>query len=77
MNDLVTLKYGDKLNFTYKNWKGEVSERNAIFLWLMLGSNEFHKEQQLLIEGYDMDKKVIRTFAVKDMSNVVLLEDME
>jgi len=59
-----------EVEFTYTNWKGETKQRKAVFTTLFWGSNEWHKDPQLLIYGYDLDKKAPRTYAVKDISNL-------
>lgn len=64
------LNLGVEVGFTYKNWKGEVGERRAVFTGLVWGKNEWHPTPQLLLEGYDLDKKAPRTFAARDISNV-------
>lgn len=65
----------EEISFTYTNWKGETKERRAVFTLLQWGCNEWHKEPQLLIYGYDLDKKAPRTYAAKDISNVKRLRD--
>lgn len=57
-----------KARFTYKNYKGEVSLRNVRIKSIHYGSNQYHKEQQWLIIGYDFDKEAERTFALKDIT---------
>lgn len=59
-----------EMMFTYTNWKGETSERRALFTALQFGATEYHPEPQLLIHGYDLDKNAPRTYAVKDMHNI-------
>lgn len=59
-----------EMTFTYTNWKGKTSERRALFTTLQFGATPHHPEPQLLIHGYDLDKKAPRTYAVKDMSNI-------
>jgi len=56
--------------FIYTNWKGVERERRATMLNLFWGSNEWHKEPQWLIEGWDAEKKARRTYALKDITNV-------
>ena len=58
------------VEFTYTNWKGETKQRRAVLTCLWWGSNEWHKEPQLLVYGYDLDKKAPRTYAVKDISEL-------
>ena len=55
------------ITFTYRNWKGEVSERNVIPIKLWRGSTEFHIGNQLLLTAWDVDKKAERTFVVADI----------
>ena len=62
------------IEFTYTNWKGETATRRAIFSLLQWGSNEWHPEPQLLVCGYDLDKKAPRTYALKDMSDFKMIE---
>lgn len=69
---MLTLKIGDTIKFIYTNWKGETSVRNAIVDDFMFGSNEWHKEPQFLIRCFDLDKASMRTFAMKDISNLVV-----
>ena len=54
----------------YTNHRGEISIRKIRPLKLYWGSNEWHSEPQWLLEGYDKEKKAIRTFALKDMKPV-------
>jgi hypothetical protein len=65
------LRQGDIITFTYTNYKGETSVRTAKFVSISYGSTEYHPEPQFLIAGYDLDKKGLRGYAVKDMSNLV------
>jgi hypothetical protein len=62
-----------EISFTYKNWKDEVNERRAVLSSLWWGSNEWHPEPQLLVNGYDLDKKAPRIYAVKDISDIKIL----
>lgn len=72
---MLTLREPQKVRFTYRNWKGETGERLALFLCVYYAANQYHPETQWLVDGYDLDKKVNRTFAMKDMSNVTFLWD--
>lgn len=66
----VAIHEGDIISFNYTNWKGERATRTAKVRNLLYGSNEFHPEKQWLLIAFDMDKKLQRTFAMKDMCNV-------
>jgi hypothetical protein len=66
----VTINKGSLIQFTYKNWKGETSERKALVGDFTFGSNEYHTEPQFLMIGFDVDKMQYRTFATRDMKNI-------
>lgn len=51
----------------YTNWKGVKRERVITPMHIYFGSTEYHKEPQFLIEAFDVEKKEIRHFALKDM----------
>jgi predicted DNA-binding transcriptional regulator YafY len=54
-----------KINYT--NYKGVNADRNIIPLFLYRGSNKFHPEKQWLLKAWDIDKKAMRSFAVRDI----------
>jgi len=58
------------LTFTYKNYRGEVSERKICSSRLEYGTTEFHPEPQWFLTAWDYDKQEHRSFALKDMTNV-------
>jgi predicted DNA-binding transcriptional regulator YafY len=60
----------DFIEFDYVNWKGKKGHRIVEVLGFVYGTTEFHKEEQWLLRGFDMDKDDFRVFALKDMSNV-------
>lgn len=53
----------------YTNHRGERSVRRIIPMTgtMRYASNEWHKETQWLFDAHDLDKKAIRTFALKDV----------
>ncbi len=55
------------LHFTYRNYKGVTSDRKVIPLSIYFGSTEYHKEEQWLMSGFDLDKQADRVFAVCDI----------
>lgn len=63
---------GNILNFLYKNYKGETSVRSVVVDQLFLGSNQWHPQNQFLLSAFDLDKRAMRCFAVKDMSNITM-----
>lgn len=67
-------KEDQKVTFTYTNWKGVTRQRSAILSRMFWGSNEWHPEPQWLVESYDLEERASRTFALKDMKNIRMLE---
>jgi len=55
-----------KVEIDYTNWKNERAFRR-IPINVYYGSNEFHPEQQWLMEATDLDKNALRCFAMKDI----------
>lgn len=53
--------------FTYKNHRGEVSERHVRFEGVDYGSNDFHTEPQFFLHCFCYDKNAPRSFAVSDI----------
>lgn len=67
----LTFKKGDVIHFNYTNYKGERSHRRAVVRKIYEGSTEWHPEYQWLIEAFDINKNAMRTFAYRDMANIV------
>lgn len=72
---VLTTREDQKVTFNYTNWKGVTRQRVAILSRLFEGSNEWHKEKQWLVEAYDVEERVPRTFALKDMRDIRLYEE--
>lgn len=56
-----------KVTLVYTNYKGETSIRHVIPQRIIFGSNEWHKEDQWLMEATDLEKNAMRTFSMKDI----------
>jgi len=56
-----------QVGFTYRNYRGEVSERVVIPLQLGFGCNEWHPVPQYLLKAFDCEKKAERWFAMNDI----------
>ena len=56
-----------EVRVVYTNWKGVTAIRNIIPVRIYFGNNEWHSESQWLLEALDLDRKAIRTFAMKDI----------
>lgn len=67
-------RYGQVIEFDYKNWKGIKGHRKAVVILPHYGHTKYHPEDQKLLDAYDLDKYARRDFAVKDMSNVKIVE---
>lgn len=52
------------MKILYKNWKGEISERDITPIKVFFGSTTWHTDDQWLIEAIDNGKELIRTFAL-------------
>ncbi len=52
----------------YTNYKGETGMRSIVPEKIWFGSTEWHKDEQWLLDAYDIDKAAIRNFALKDIS---------
>lgn len=66
---------GDIIEFDYVNWEGKPGHRVARVWRFTFGSTEYHPEVQWLMVAYDFVKHTERTFAMKDMTNVKLLDE--
>lgn len=55
------------ITFTYRNWRGEVAERTVRPLRFWRGSTEWHPEEQVFLQAHDVERGVVRDFAVRDI----------
>lgn len=60
------IQFGEKVTATYTNYRGETSERTIIPKSIRFGSTDWHREPQLLLLAFDVEKQADREFAVKD-----------
>lgn len=51
----------------YTNYRGERSERRIIPISIKYEYNEWHPDKQWLLSAYDLDKGVLRFFAMADI----------
>ena len=66
-NNITNKEDEQEVKIVYTNWKGETSIRRIIPQKISFGNNEWHKIPQWLLEAYDLDKKDVRHFALKDI----------
>ncbi len=55
------------LQFIYRNHRGEVAKRYVEPIRMYYGNTEYHPENQWFLEAVDIERKVVRDFAVKDI----------
>jgi predicted DNA-binding transcriptional regulator YafY len=51
----------------YTNYRGEKSYRKILPQQIIFSSNEWHPEEQWLLEAFDIEKQATRLFAIKDI----------
>lgn len=56
-----------QVKILYTNWKGETAYRNIIPKTIEFKSTQWHKEEQWILNGFDIDKQADRGFAIKDI----------
>ena len=54
----------------YTNWKGERRDRRVMPLTLWFGVSEFHDEAQWFIRAIDLERNVMRDFALATIHGV-------
>lgn len=54
------------LRITYRNWRGEVGERNIVPQSVWFGATDWHPEPQWLLSALDTGKGAARDFALAD-----------
>lgn len=62
---------GSYIKFDYINWRGVQGHRQVKVKRIFFGLNEYHPGEQWLMEAFDEDKQDVRTFAMKDITNVI------
>lgn len=58
------------LTVNYTNWRGVRAVRRIIPVGVWFGSNPWHPEDQFFMSAWDVDKREMRDFAIRDMSPV-------
>lgn len=55
-----------EISVRYTNWRGETRVRQIKPLDVFWGSNEWHTEEQWLLRAIDVERSIVRVFALKD-----------
>ncbi len=61
----------------YTNWRGETAWRTIIPYFIRFGATEHHRDEQWLLEAWDVEKGATRTFALKDVREWRANEDAQ
>lgn len=74
LSEVSILLKREELYFTYKNYKGDIGERNVRPVRLKFGSSPYHpsSEPEFLLVAFDKDKQSLREFLVSDILKVQL-----
>jgi hypothetical protein len=68
---MTELEVGGVYKFDYVNYRGDRSWRTVRVLGFRFGSNQWHPEEQLLIEVHDLDRGLDRAFAASGIRQVI------
>lgn len=66
-----------KVRILYTNWQGITGYRNIIPKSIEYKSTEWHKEEQWILNAFDVDKEADRGFAIKDIKEWTVLEEVK
>jgi len=59
----------ETISITYKNWRGETSERRIQPISIWFGSTKWHTNDQWFLKANDVNKAEERDFAMQDIIN--------
>lgn len=61
---------GQRVWFTYTNWRGETSRRHVAMYGAFWRTTERHPEPQWMLHAFDIEKDEPRIFAMRDIKDV-------
>ena len=61
---ILVFRAGQRLRFSYENYRGETSIREVEFVGLDYGNNEWYTERQWFMRTFDFGKNAARSFAL-------------
>jgi predicted DNA-binding transcriptional regulator YafY len=64
---VMTFDSHKAVSFVYTNWEGKVATRHVIPMHMTFSEVEWHNGPQWLLFAFDLDRKVYRHFAMKDI----------
>jgi hypothetical protein len=56
-----------RVRILYKNYKGETAWRSIVPGQIRFASNEWHPQDQWLLDAFDLDKAAPRSFALNEI----------
>lgn len=57
----------EEIKIEYCNHRGEIAWRRVVPDRIRYGGSEWHKEDQWILEAFDCDKGLTRSFAIKSI----------
>lgn len=67
---MLSISVGDRIEFSYKNQKGEHAKRAAVVKDIAFAYVEWHEGKQWIMTAFDLDKRADRYFAMRDTHNI-------
>lgn len=69
----LSVDFSRRMEFIYKNWRGEVRKRTVWPILLWYGISPYHEGEQWFLQAYDLesDGRVVKDFA---LSGVIVEE---
>lgn len=64
---LIALLPNAVANFSYVNYKGVQAERSAFIKSFKYTATPYHPDTQWVVEGFDIEKKATRSYAMADI----------
>ncbi len=61
------MKKEQHVEILYTNWKGETRKRTILPISIEFKSTQWHKEQQWILNAFDVEKGEDRCFAMADI----------
>lgn len=58
---------GQPFKVKYTNYRGETAVRTIMPIRAYWGSNEYHQQEQWLLEVWDVERQAVRVYALKDI----------
>jgi len=63
----MLLNKDKKVKILYTNYRGETKIREIIPEKIWYGTTEWHPENDWILDAFDLEKKSIRSFSIKDI----------